>query len=355
MKLRSMRCRFIATMGAAACLSAALSMPMMAQEGVIEEIVVTGSYIRRTTADSPSPLTVIDRAQIEQTGAIEIADVVNRMTFNSGSTNQTNAFSGGDNSTGQTNINLRNLGLGSTLVLVNGKRFVSTNTDSGGNAYVNMSTLVPSIALQRVEVVKDGASALYGSDAVAGVVNFITRDNFDGMELMFDARSDQESWEQDDYTFAGIWGVSSDRGHITVAAEYLERKGLQIDDRYDDFGGTGVSTLGNPGTFVPNVTEGSAASAPVAPGSTTALGTAAFVVGGGGGLGDLASRIGCQPASSILPFTAERITIGRQCPGRFRRLHLRFLTVLQSGGGRDAFPYPDKRRIRPLRYHAVLW
>lgn len=294
MKLRSLRCRFIATAGAVACLSVAAAMPTMAQEGVIEEIVVTGSYIRRTTADSPSPLTVIDRAQIEQTGAIEIADVVNRMTFNSGSTNQTNAFSGGDNSTGQTNINLRNLGLGSTLVLVNGKRFVSTNTDSGGNAYVNMSTLVPSIALQRVEVVKDGASALYGSDAVAGVVNFITRDNFDGMELMFDARSDQETWKQDDLTFAGLWGVSSDRGHITVAAEYLERKGLQIDDRYGDFGGTGVSTLGNPGTFVPAAVPGSAAAQPVVPGSTTSLGTAAYVTGGGGALGDL----DCELAAS---------------------------------------------------------
>lgn len=283
---RSLRRGSALVAGVGACIGLAAT-PTFAQEGVIEEIIVTGSYIRRSTADSPSPLTVIDRAQIEQTGAIEIADIVNRMTFNSGSTNQTNAFSGGDNSTGQTNINLRNLGLGSTLVLVNGKRFVATSTDSGGNAYVNTSTLVPSIALQRVEVVKDGASALYGSDAVAGVVNFITRDDFDGMELMFDARSDQESWEQDDYTFAGLWGVTGDRGHITVAAEYLERKGLQIDDRFNDFGGTGVSTLGNPGTFVPAAVPGSIAAGPVAPGSSTNIATAAYVVGGGGALGDL--------------------------------------------------------------------
>lgn len=294
MKLRTPRWRFVAAAGMAASMSA-VSFPVLAQEGVIEEIVVTGSYIRRTTADSPSPLTVINRAQIEQVGAIEIADLVNRMTFNSGSTNQTNAFSGGDNSTGQTNINLRNLGLGSTLVLVNGKRFAPTSTDSGGNAYVNTATLVPSIALERVEVVKDGASALYGSDAVAGVVNFITRSDFDGMELSFDARSDQESWEQDDYTFSGIWGVSGDRGHLTVSAEYLERKGLQIEDRYEDYGRTGVSTLGNPGTFVPAFIPGSIASGPVAPGSSTSLGTAAFVVGGGGALGDL----DCELAGSL--------------------------------------------------------
>jgi iron complex outermembrane recepter protein len=274
MILRSKRWRAAVAAGVAACLGAG-TLPAMAQEGAIEEIVVTGSYIRRSTADSPSPLTVIDRAQIEQTGAIEIADIVNRMTFNSGSTNTTSAFSGGDNSTGQTNINLRNLGLGSTLVLINGKRYVKANTDSGGNSYLNTSTLIPSIAIERVEVVKDGASALYGSDAVAGVVNFITRDGFDGMELSFDARTDQETRKQDDLTFSGIWGVTGDRGRITVSAEYLERKPLTIDDRFGDFGGTGLSTLGNPGTFVP-----------IGIGPAAASVTPAYVVGGGG-LGDL--------------------------------------------------------------------
>lgn len=286
MSIRKPTWRAVMSVGVAAAGFGMASLPTLAQEGAIEEIVVTGSYIRRTTADSPSPLTVIGRAQIEQIGAIEISDIVNRMTFNSGAISQSNGFSGGDNSTGQTSVNLRNLGLGSTLVLVNSKRFVSTSTDSGGNAFVNMATLVPSIALERVEVVKDGASALYGSDAVAGVVNFITRSNFEGMELSFDARSDQETWKQDDFTFSGIWGVSSDRGHITLAAEYLERKGLQIDDRWDDFGRTGVSTLGNPGSFVPVITSGSLASNPIAPGSPTSLGTAAFV-SGGGGLGDI--------------------------------------------------------------------
>lgn len=291
---RPARCAVIAA-GVAAAGIGMMSSPALSQERALEEIVVTGSYIRRTTADSPSPMSVIDRAQIEQIGAIEISDIVNRMTFNSGAISQSSGFYGGDGSTGQTSINLRNLGLGSTLVLVNGKRFVATATDAGGNAYVNLSTLVPSIAIERVEVVKDGASALYGSDAVAGVVNFITRSNFEGMELSFDARSDQETWKQDDFTFSGIWGISSDRGHITVAAEFLERKGLQIDDRWDDFGRTGVSTLGNPGSFVPVITSGSNAANPIAPGSPTNLGTAAFVSGGGGGLGD----IDCGLAASM--------------------------------------------------------
>ncbi len=269
------------------------SVPVLAQEGPIEEVVVTGSYIRRTTADSPSPLSVIDRTQIESIGAVEVADIVNRMTYNSGSTNVTNAFSGDDNSTGETNINLRNLGLGSTLVLLNGRRSVPANNDSGGNAYVSTSILVPTIALQRVEVVKDGASALYGSDAVAGVVNFITRDDFEGAEFQAQFASDQETWEQDDLTLAGIWGASSDRGSITVAAEYLDRSGLQIDDRYSDYGRSGVSTLGNPGTFVPQI--------------PAVLG--AYLVGGGAATGiggttpatfvPVAGDIDCEVAGSL--------------------------------------------------------
>ncbi|MFW6094176.1 MAG: TonB-dependent receptor domain-containing protein [Pseudomonadota bacterium] len=282
-----MRGRAALVAAAASCLWLAPG-ATIAEEQVIEEVVVTGSYIRRTTADSPSPLSVIDRAQIENIGATEVADIVNRMTYNAGSTNVTNAFSGDDNSTGETNINLRNLGLGSTLVLLNGRRSVPANNDSGGNAYVSTSILMPTIALERVEVVKDGASALYGSDAVAGVVNFITRDDFEGAEFQAKFASDQESWEQDDLTLSGIWGANSDRGSIVVSAEYLDREGLQIDDRYDDYGLSGVSTLGNPGTFVPE--------------DDAVLG--AYLVGGGAatGLGPtvpVAGDIDCELADSL--------------------------------------------------------
>jgi len=221
-----------------------------AGQAAIEEIVVTGSYIRRTTESSASPLTVVDRVQIEQYGTIEPSDVINRMTFNSGSTNVTNAFSGGDNNTGQTNVNLRNLGLGSTLVLLDGKRSVPGSSDANANTFVSLSTLVPSIAIERFEVVKDGASALYGSDAIAGVVNVITRDDFEGFELMLDYRADQETGDQDDNTISAIWGVQGERGGIVVAADYLDRDGLQIADRFSDFGDSGISTLGQPGTFL---------------------------------------------------------------------------------------------------------
>ena len=150
------------------CLACALgsSLPAAAEE-VIEEIVVTGSYLKRSPETSPSPLAVVQQEAFENIGATEISDLVNTLPYNSGSTNQTSAFNGGDNSTGNTNINLRNLGLGSTLILVNGKRTVAANFDGQGNAYVDVSNLIPAIAIERMEVVLDGTSALYGSDAVA--------------------------------------------------------------------------------------------------------------------------------------------------------------------------------------------
>ena len=88
----------------------------------IEEVVVTGSYIKRSTADSPSPLSVINREELDAIGAMELKDVVNTMTYQSGNIANNNVYSGGDNGTGNSNINLRNLGMGSTLVLINGKR-----------------------------------------------------------------------------------------------------------------------------------------------------------------------------------------------------------------------------------------
>ncbi len=273
----------------AALISIALFRPFtaLAEDAVIEEVVVTGSFIKRKTEDSPSPMSVVSRADIENIGAVEISDIVNRMTYNSGSTNVTNAFSGGDNSTGETNINLRNLGLGSTLVLLNGRRSVAASTDSGGNAYVSTSSLIPTIAIERVEVVKDGASALYGSDAVAGVVNFLTRTGFEGAEFQARASTDGETRNQDDVLLSGIWGTASDNGHIVVSAEFLDRDALTINERFNDFGRSGVSTLGNPGTFIP---QGAAAGA--------------YLLGGGAALGlgptvPIAGDLDCEVAGGL--------------------------------------------------------
>ena len=228
----------------------ALVLPTWAEEQ-IEEVVVTGSYLKKSTENSATPLTIMSKVDLDLMASTDMKDVVSNMTFNSGSIGgSASAFAGGDNSTGNANVNMRNLGSGATLVLINGKRNVSTSNDNIGSGYVDLEGLIPNIALDRVEVVKDGSSALYGSDAIAGVVNFITRQNFEGFELQYDYAEDSQTGTQQDNLISAILGVASDRGHLTMSASYLDRGGLQIGDRYDDYGRSGLSTFGQPGRYV---------------------------------------------------------------------------------------------------------
>ena len=221
----------------------------------IEEIVVTGSHLKREAGGLASPLTVLDRDDLDVAGATDVKEIIRTMSFNSGSlgVSATN-WAGDDSSTGNASVNLRNLGNGATLVLINGRRTVSTSFDNSGSSYVDVQGLVPNIALERIEVVKDGASALYGSDAVAGVVNFITRREFTGVELQVDFSSDDETHEQQDLLFSGLAGISGGRGYINLAASYLDRGGLSFADRFDRFGRSGLSSFGQPGRYVPQLT-----------------------------------------------------------------------------------------------------
>lgn len=146
----------------------------------VEEVVVTGSYLRGSALDAPSPVQVLDRTSMEAQGASQIWDVIKNLEINSGSI--TNERADGGNAalgtlSGTANVNLRNLGENSTLTLINGKRQVvaATTTPSGGE-FVDINT-IPLVMVERMEVLTDGGSALYGSDAVAGVVNIISAQN----------------------------------------------------------------------------------------------------------------------------------------------------------------------------------
>ena len=146
-----------------------------------DEIIVTGSYIKRDPSKSASPLAVIDRENFEDLGIANPIDFVRFLTINTGSEFNPDIFTVGGTA-GTAQYNLRGLGLGSTLTLLNGRRAVG----AGSNAsFVDINTLMPQIAVERVEILKDGASSLYGSDAVAGVVNHITRDDLVGAEVVF--------------------------------------------------------------------------------------------------------------------------------------------------------------------------
>src|ERR1017187_1779352 len=146
----------------------------------LDTIVVTGSYIRRTNAESPSPVTTIDADQIEKSGLNSIADVIRTVSAdNSGTLSQ--AFSGAM-AGGADGVALRGLTVDATLVLVDGHRMASYPlTDDGQRQFVDIDSL-PMAIVDRVEILKDGASATYGSDAIAGVVNVILKKEFPGLD-----------------------------------------------------------------------------------------------------------------------------------------------------------------------------
>ena len=220
---------------AAAIAAAFASAPAIAQQTEvvdqpeIEEIVVTGSRIRRTDLTAPSPLSVVSSEQLAETGTVTIDSILNEMPqVMPGWTNSSN-FPG----TGTATVDLRGLGARRTLVLVNGKRYIPTT----GDGVVDI-TGIPTAMVDRVEVMTGGASAVYGSDAIAGVVNFILDDRYEGFELggSYDLTTDYT--DGDVYSLNAKFGVNSadDRGNITVFAGYSSRSAIIQGDRdYTEF------------------------------------------------------------------------------------------------------------------------
>ena len=148
----------------------------------LEEVVITGSYIKGRGTDEASPVDVLDSDYIQKQGALTIGELTQKLSISSGAENNPDSFTSGEIQ-GTSNVNLRGLGLTSTLVLVNGKRqTLAATVANDGSVFVDTAT-IPMAALERVEILKEGATATYGSDAIAGVVNFILRDDFEGIEV----------------------------------------------------------------------------------------------------------------------------------------------------------------------------
>src|SRR6056300_1387267 len=215
-----------------------------AQDNAIEEVVVTGSFLRGSPLDAPSPVQVVDRSSIEAQGAAVIWDVIKNLEVNSGSISNPGS---GDNTqvSGSANVNLRNLGENSTLTLINGKRMVpaAVTTRSGGE-FVDLNA-IPLVMTDRVEVLTDGGSALYGADAVAGVVNIIMRTDFEGLEIYGDVQGVQAADDAYDATVSAIWGASFNDGatNLVLSAERFERDPVAVKDGnffgpYSEFLGT---------------------------------------------------------------------------------------------------------------------
>jgi iron complex outermembrane receptor protein len=193
------------------------------QEAKTEVITVTGSLINRKEVDSPSPVSVIDREKLQDAGITNVGDVLQKIPAQGNAINAQNN-NGGD---GSTRVNLRSLGTARTLVLLNGRRVVPSGL--GADDSVDFGT-IPLAMIERVEVLKDGASAIYGSDAIAGVVNVITRTNMSGTEANI-YTSTSNKGDGTNYDLSFVTGHSSDRGNITFSGGYQNQKPIMAGDR----------------------------------------------------------------------------------------------------------------------------
>lgn len=213
-------------------LSMAVSLSAIAQAPEIEEVLVTGSFIRGSPLDAPSPVTVIDRNSIEAQGASAIWDVIRNLEVNQGSDTNVSGSPDASQLQGTASVNLRNLGGNSTLTLINGKRFTpAAVVTSAGQEFVDLNS-IPIVMTDRIEVLTDGGSALYGSDAVAGVVNVIMRTNFEGFELYGDIQGISEAGGTYEETVSGIWGWSSASGdtRLVLSGEYFNRDPVLLEN-----------------------------------------------------------------------------------------------------------------------------
>lgn len=214
----------------------------------LEEIVVTGSRIRG--AQSASPIVTISREEIDMAGFGTVEEIVENLpqNFGAGATsdtnNGTNIFQtvGGNvqSFAGGTSVNLRGLGASSTLILLNGRRL----SPSGFSSRFTSVSSIPVSAIERVEVMTDGASAIYGSDAIGGVVNFILREEYDGAETRLRYGSDSGG-DASNLSFGQSFGTSWNDGNVLFTYEYRESGALAAADRrftasndLSSFGGT---------------------------------------------------------------------------------------------------------------------
>lgn len=195
-----------------------------------ETVVITGSRIKNKEYTSSSPVTVITSEKSTSAGLVTAAEVLQSSSVANGSGQTNSTFTGYvvDGGGGINTVSLRGLGAQRSLVLINGRRVPPSGV--GGTVAAADLNILPAASIYRYEILKDGASSVYGSDAVAGVVNAITRKNFDGFEISGAARVTEQGGGEN-YDVTGIWGKSFDRGNIMISGSASESKALRKKDR----------------------------------------------------------------------------------------------------------------------------
>lgn len=204
--------------------------PVHAQTGSEpQRVEITGSHIKRTDAEGPSPIQIVTREQIELSGATTAAELLDTIAANNNAGGQYRSNNTNNTAVGGSGASLRGLGPNSTLVLLNGRR-VAFYGFSDQSVFVDLNA-IPLSAVERVEIVKDGASAIYGSDALAGVINFILRENYDGADLRLSAGRSLHYDDHDQQTATLTAGTTRERLSLLGIAEVYRQGAVRVSDR----------------------------------------------------------------------------------------------------------------------------
>ncbi|MBX3602594.1 MAG: TonB-dependent receptor [Rubrivivax sp.] len=190
---------------------AATSLPTFAQD----RVEITGSRIKRTDVEGPSPISVVSRAELDAAGEISVADFLRNNVYNSfGSAREASGSATGSQAT----VSMRGLGSEYTLVLLDGRRITPSGALSGASANINM---IPTSAIERIEILREGAAAIYGSDAIAGVINIITKKDQQGGSITIGFEDPKTGPEG---KTAGVsFGINSDKGNLTFVWDHQDR------------------------------------------------------------------------------------------------------------------------------------
>ena len=226
----------------------------------LDRIEVTGSRIRSADIETQQPVLTLSRESLEQQGFTSVADVLQNLTSaGSPAIARSEVLASGEN-VGGYYVDLRNLGATRTLVLMNGKRLGATTSGLQDLSQIPMS------AIERIEILKDGASSIYGSDAIAGVVNVITRKRFDGAEAqVYFGQYGEGDGDTEQYSIT--IGADGERGGVTLSAEYYNQDAVWAKDRW--YAKDGNAGPDYPGSGWSAVSQNGSWSGPCGPGGAT--------------------------------------------------------------------------------------
>ncbi|MCZ6617648.1 MAG: TonB-dependent receptor [Gammaproteobacteria bacterium] len=261
-----MRCTYSLVAGVTLALSLSVVSSEIAYgqtaEPILEEVVVTGSRIRQNPLNQPTALMNIGSDQLDRSGVTNLGDILQDLPITGSAPNSQFNVPGNSGfpqdgagiGAGGVQLSLRNIGAKRTLILVDGKRWIAGSSASGVPSTVDLNTL-PANVIDRIEILQDGASAIYGSDAIGGVVNIITNADFDGFRLDVQTGeylSDNDGSSSD---VSALWGGGNDRTHFVVSLSYTEEKGIDTASRKRSrFPNPDSNSCDIPGTFCSSFT-----------------------------------------------------------------------------------------------------